>query len=39
MATFLIALVQTALKFILFIGIAAAGIICGKKMKDKKNQQ
>lgn len=39
MATFLIALIQTALKFILFIGIATAGVICGKKFKDRKKQQ
>jgi hypothetical protein len=39
MSTFLITLLQTAVKFVLFVAIALAGIICGKKFKDKKNSQ
>ena len=39
MSTFLITLLQTAVKFVLFVAIALAGIICGKKFMDKKNSQ
>lgn len=39
MSAFLITFLQTAAKFVLFVVIALAGIICGKKFKDKRNQQ
>lgn len=31
-------LITTGIKFIIFIGIACAGVVLGKKFKDKKTQ-
>lgn len=37
MSAILISLLENGLKFALFIGIAWAGIICGKKYRDYKD--
>lgn len=37
MSAILISLLQNGLKFVLFVGIAWAGIVCGKKYRDYKD--
>lgn len=37
MTAFLTSLAGTAVKFIFLGAVAFAGIVCGKKMKDKRN--
>ncbi len=37
MSAILVSLLENGLKFVLFIGIAWAGIVCGKKYRDHKD--
>lgn len=37
MSAILISFVENALKFVLFIVVAGAGIYCGKKYRDQKD--
>lgn len=39
MSAFLATFIETAVKAIILGAIAFAGIICGKKFRDKRNQQ
>ena len=39
MTAFFISLTETAVKFVILGAIAFAGIVCGKKFRDKKNNQ
>ena len=37
MSAILFSLLENGLKFVLFIGIAWAGIVCGKKFRDSRD--
>lgn len=39
MTAFFISLAETTIKFIILGAVALAGIVCGKKFRDKKNNQ
>lgn len=39
MSAFLASFIQYAVKFIILAAIALAGIVCGKKFRDKRNNQ
>lgn len=39
MSAFLATFIEAAVKFVILGAIAFAGIVCGRKFRDKKNQQ
>lgn len=39
MSAFFIALLKTAVEFVILVAIAVSGVILGKKFKDKKTNQ
>ena len=39
MSAFLATFIETAVKFVILGAIAFAGIVCGRKFRNKKNQQ
>lgn len=39
MSAILISLIQNAFKFVVFIAIAWAGVVCGKKFRDRKDSK